>query len=154
EISFPKKGQQSVGVALQTTYPPQLVKGPLFPQVPQPRSRRINCQIGLFLGYSSRHGHALLDRELYLPPAWLQDNQRRTVARIPDHITYASKAELIRRMLQRLQVHTLPYRWIVGGPACSVDLELQGWLEQEQQPFVLDLVPEGQAEEEEIALAL
>jgi hypothetical protein len=26
-----------------------------------------NCQIGVFLGYASRHGHALIDRALYLP---------------------------------------------------------------------------------------
>ena len=26
-----------------------------------------NCQVGVFLAYASRHGHALIDRELYLP---------------------------------------------------------------------------------------
>src|SRR3954465_7539475 len=30
-----------------------------------------NCQIGVFLAYASRHGHALIDRTLYLPQTWL-----------------------------------------------------------------------------------
>ncbi len=32
-----------------------------------------NCQIGVFLGYASRHGHALIDRALYLPEVWAND---------------------------------------------------------------------------------
>jgi SRSO17 transposase len=26
-----------------------------------------NCQVGVFLTYASRRGHAVIDRELYLP---------------------------------------------------------------------------------------
>ena len=29
-----------------------------------------NCQIGVFAAYVSRHGHALIDRALYLPKGW------------------------------------------------------------------------------------
>src|SRR5674476_1225319 len=29
-----------------------------------------NCQIGVFCAYVSRHGHAFIDRALYLPKAW------------------------------------------------------------------------------------
>ena len=34
---------------------------------PAPAGRTENCQIGVFLAYAPRHGHALIDRELYLP---------------------------------------------------------------------------------------
>jgi len=38
------------------------------------RSRSIcNCQAGVFLAYASSHGATLLDRQLYLPEAWLSD---------------------------------------------------------------------------------
>src|SRR4051812_10901309 len=37
-----------------------------------------NCQIGVFAAYVSRHGHAFIDRALYLPKAW-------TAARASDY---------------------------------------------------------------------
>ena len=35
--------------------------------------RTENCQVVVFLAYGSRHGHALIDRELYLPASWTGD---------------------------------------------------------------------------------
>jgi len=54
ETGFLKKGRHSVGVQRQYSGTAGRVE---------------NCQIGVFLGYASRHGRALLDRELYLPQA-------------------------------------------------------------------------------------
>jgi SRSO17 transposase len=52
ETGFIKKGEHSVGVQRQYS---------------GTAGRIENCQVGVFLGYASRHGHALLDRALYLP---------------------------------------------------------------------------------------
>ena len=52
ETGFVKKGWHSARVARQYTGTVGKVE---------------NCQIGVFLGYASPLGHALLDRELYLP---------------------------------------------------------------------------------------
>ena len=49
ETGFVKKGEHSVGVQRQYS---------------GTAGRIENCQIGVFLGYASRHGHALLDRAL------------------------------------------------------------------------------------------
>jgi SRSO17 transposase len=38
--------------------------------------RTENCQVGTFLAYASAHGHALIDRELYLPRSWADDRDR------------------------------------------------------------------------------
>jgi SRSO17 transposase len=46
--------------------------------------RTENCQIGTFLAYASRHGHALIDRELYVPESWTTDRDRSRAADIPD----------------------------------------------------------------------
>src|SRR5512146_2774874 len=58
ETGFVKKGEHSVGVARQYS---------------GTAGRIENCQIGVFVGYASRHGHALIDRRLYLPEAWVVD---------------------------------------------------------------------------------
>ena len=55
ETGFVKKGTKSVGVQRQYS---------------GTAGRIENCQIGVFLGYASRHGHALIDRALYLPEVW------------------------------------------------------------------------------------
>src|SRR5947199_173407 len=52
ETGFVKKGEKSAGVQRQYSGTAGRVE---------------NCQIGVFLGYASRHGRALIDRALYLP---------------------------------------------------------------------------------------
>jgi SRSO17 transposase len=50
--SFPKRGTHSVGVKRQWC---------------SHRGKVDNCQVGVFMGYVSRHDHALLDFRLSLP---------------------------------------------------------------------------------------
>ena len=52
ETGFLKQGKASCGVARQYT---------------GSAGKITNCQIGVFASYVSRHGHAFIDRELYLP---------------------------------------------------------------------------------------
>jgi SRSO17 transposase len=60
-----------------------------------------NCQIGIFLGYASRLGQALLDRELYLPKKWTDDRERCRKAGIPEDRSFATKPQLAQQMLGR-----------------------------------------------------
>src|SRR5688500_13875304 len=69
ETEVVKKGTHSVGV--QRQYSGTAV-------------RIENCQIGVFLGYASRHGHVLIDRALYLPTVWADTPVRRPRARDGD----------------------------------------------------------------------
>src|SRR4051794_35456055 len=78
ETGFLKKGEHSVGVARQYS---------------GTAGRIENCQIGVFLAYASRYGQALIDRRLYLPDAWAQDESRRAQARVPEGITFPTKPE-------------------------------------------------------------
>src|ERR687886_376835 len=68
ETGFIKKGTKSVGVQRQYS---------------GTAGRIENCQIGVFLGYASRHGRALIDRALYLPERWMGDPARCAAAGIP-----------------------------------------------------------------------
>jgi SRSO17 transposase len=75
ETGFLKKGSKSAGVARQYS---------------GTAGRIENCQIGVFLGYASRHGHALIDRELYLPKEWADTVERRAAAAVPDAVAFAT----------------------------------------------------------------
>src|SRR3954453_20012702 len=48
-----------------------------------PGRRVENCQIGVFLAYASAKGHALIDRELYLPKEWTGSGAPRRPYRRP-----------------------------------------------------------------------
>src|ERR687883_58851 len=93
ETGFLKKGEHSVGVARQYS---------------GTAGRIENCQIGVFLAYASDKGHALIDRELYLPEAWCDDPARRAAAGIPQDVMFATKPELARRMIARAIAARVP----------------------------------------------
>src|SRR4051794_33692092 len=68
ETGFLKQGKASCGVARQYT-------GSV--------GKVTNCQIGVFAAYASRHGHAFIDRALYLPKPWASDPARRSATHVP-----------------------------------------------------------------------
>jgi SRSO17 transposase len=96
-----------------------------------------NCQLGVFLAYASRRGHALVDRELYLPESWLSDRVRCREAAIPDQIGFRTKPELARVMLERALDAKIPVAWVTGDEVYGGDGRLRRWLEERDLPHVL-----------------
>ena len=102
ETGFVKKGKDSVGVARQ--YCGSLGKVE-------------NCQVGVFAGYASRQGYALVDKRLFLPEAWFTDAYAvgRTKCQVPPELTWQSTPQLAAAMLQAI-VHEglLPFTYLVA----------------------------------------
>jgi SRSO17 transposase len=122
ETGFLKKGQHSAGVARQYSGTAGKVE---------------NCQIGVFLSYTSPLGHALLDRELYLPRAWTEEGERCRQAGIPTDRAFATKPQLARQMLARAFAAGVPAQWVTGDSVYGGDRRLRLWLEGRPQPYVL-----------------
>src|SRR4051812_42055895 len=100
ETGFIKKGIKSVGVQRQYS---------------GTAGRIENCQIGVFLGYASRHGHALIHRALCLPEVWANDPARRRAAGVPAETSFATKPQLGRQMLARAFAAGGAWRGGAGG---------------------------------------
>ena len=113
ETGFLKKGDKSVGVARQYS---------------GTAGRIENCQVGVFLGYASRHGHALVDRGLYLPASWAHDAERRRAARVPERVAFRTKPRLGRRLLAHALGRGLPVGWVTGDEVYGNDPGLRAWL--------------------------
>jgi SRSO17 transposase len=122
ETSFPKRGKHSAGVQVQYCGTTGQVE---------------NCQVGVFLSYVTARGHALIDRELYLPMEWCEDQQRRQAAGIPESVRFQTKPELAVQMLARLQQAQVPISWVVADTVYGGHLDLRSWCEQQQYPYVL-----------------
>jgi SRSO17 transposase len=122
ETGLLKKGRHSAGVARQYSGTAGKVD---------------NCQIGVFLGYAGPLGHALLDRELYLPAEWTDDRERCRQAGIPDERRFATKPQLAQQMLARTLAAGVPARWVTGDSVYGSDRRLRMWLEAQPQAYVL-----------------
>ncbi len=122
ESGFPKRGRHSAGVG---------------PQYCGLTGRVENCQVGVFLSYATAHGHALIDRELYLPEDWCADPARRLAAHIPETVTFATKPELAQRMLARAQAAGVPCRWVVADTVYGHSPDLRLFLEAQGCPYAL-----------------
>ncbi|WP_063131851.1 IS701 family transposase [Nocardia fusca] len=122
DTGFLKKGVRSAGVQRQYS---------------GTAGRTENCQIGVFLAYASHHGHALVDRELYLPESWTGDRGRCRAAGIPDEVEFATKPRLVMAMLERALAAKTPFRWFTADEAYGQVKYLRFWLEQHDIAHVL-----------------
>jgi SRSO17 transposase len=93
--------------------------------------------VGVFLSYVTAAGHALIDRELYLPQDWCSDLPRRQAAHIPETVSFQTKPELARRMIQRAQSARLPIRWVVADTVYGHCPDLREWLEEQGYAYAL-----------------
>jgi len=122
ETSFLKQGTHSAGVGWQycgTT------------------GRVEHCQVGVFLSYVTARGHALIDRELYLPLDWCEDRDRCRSAGIPDEVSFQTKPELAKRMLERIEKAQIPVAWVVADSVYGSNVDLRTWLEAHHYPYAL-----------------
>jgi SRSO17 transposase len=109
ETGFLKQGKKSCGVARQYT---------------GSAGKITNCQIGVFATYASRHGHAFIDRALYLPKSWSDDAIRLKAAHVPAEVGFATKPQLAVRMITRAVATGVPFRWVAADSVYGVgDLE-------------------------------
>ena len=131
ETGFLKKGTKSVGVQRQYS---------------GTAGRIENCQLGVFLSYSSPKGHTLLDRELYLPKSWTQDPARCREADVPAEVGFATKPELAARMLWRTLDAGVKASWVTGDTVYGSHRPLRAGLEARQQAYAMAVTCQEQVE--------
>src|SRR5450631_3719203 len=119
--AFAKKGTESVGVQRQWC-------GRL--------GKIDNCQVGIYLGYVSRHEHALVDFRLYLPKEWANRKKRRQKAGVPAAIAFRTRHELILEMLDE-RGPLLPHAWISGDDELGRSSWFRQQLQERQERYLL-----------------
>jgi len=121
ETGFLKQGKASCGVGRQYT---------------GSAGKITNCQIGVFAAYASRHGHAFIDRALYLPKAWTDDLTRLAAAHVPPELGFATKPRLARQMIERAIAAGVPFAWVAAGSVYGVG-EIEMALRRAGRGYVL-----------------
>lgn len=105
ETGFLKQGKASCGVGRQYT---------------GTAGKITNCQIGVFASYVSRHGHAFIDRALYLPKAWTSDPTRMAAAHVPPETNFATKPAIALAMIERAMVAGVSFAWVAADSVYGV----------------------------------
>jgi SRSO17 transposase len=129
ETGFLKNGEKSVGVARQYT---------------GTAGDTVNCQVGVFLAYSSEKGAAFVDRALYLPRAWTGDPLRRAEAGVPKELLFRNKVELAEEMLARAFEAGVRAKWVLADSFYGRSHAFRVWLEERYQPYAV-MVPKTNA---------
>jgi hypothetical protein len=119
DTGFPKKGNNSVGVARQYCG----------------RAGKVdNCQIGVMAGYVSPRGYGLIDCELYMPEKWFEDDfsGMRKKCCVPMSLRFRTKNQIASDMVRDAVGSGLfPARYVGADSAYGSDSKF------------LDSLPEG-----------
>ncbi len=99
DVSFPKQGQHSVGVARQYC-------GAL--------GKTANCQVAVTLDLGTEESSTPLDWALYLPEKWVRDPVRRKEAGVPEEITFKTKPELALDLIDEVKAWGLQNRLVLA----------------------------------------
>src|SRR3954471_18556219 len=121
ETGFLKQSRSSCGVARQYT---------------GSAGKVTNCRIGVFAAYVSRHGHAFIDRALYLPKTWTDDPARLSAAHVPPGVTFATKPRLALAMIERAVAAGVPFAWVAADSVYGVG-EIETALRRAGKGYVL-----------------
>jgi SRSO17 transposase len=119
-----KKGAESVGVQRQYT---------------GTAGRIENAQVAVFLTYAAERGHALIDRALYLPRSWTDDEQRRERAGVPEATEFATKPTLATTMITRAVRAGVPAAWVAGDEVYGADPTLRRTVREHGLGYVLQV---------------
>jgi SRSO17 transposase len=109
-----KKGTQTVGVLRQYTGTAGRVE---------------NAQVAVYLVYASDAGHAVIDRELYLPKGWIDDPARCQAAGVPDQVGVCDQTGPGHKVLTRALEAGVPAAWVTGDEVYGADPALRAELE-------------------------
>ena len=95
-----------------------------------------NGQVGVYLGYASRKGHALCDVRLYLPKAWARDRVRRRKCGVPREVRFCTRHELAQAMLME-RGSALPHGWVAGDDEMGRSSGFRAWSRGRGERYLL-----------------
>ena len=122
DTGFEKKGACSAGVQRQYT---------------GTAGKITNCQLGVFLACASPKGHAVIDRELYLPRSRTGDEGRLAAAKAPQATPFRTKPQFLQAMIERAIAAGIPFAWVTADEAYGDNGPLRAFPGGQQVSYVL-----------------
>jgi SRSO17 transposase len=130
ESGFVKKGDDSIGVGKQYCGTIGKVE---------------NCQVGVFAAYASPYGYGLIDKRLYIPEHWFDDDyeDRRNKCKLPDNAIFQTKPQMAVDMLKQINDEKIvPFRYVLADSVYGTNPEFIDTIENMVGVTYLVQVPE------------
>lgn len=124
EVSFPKQGKHSVGVARQYC-------GAL--------GKTANCQVAVTLDLGTEESSTPVDWALYLPAEWINNPIRREKAGIPKEVMFKTKTNLALELLDEVKAWGLQDRVVLADSAYGDAYEFREGLRSRQLNYVVQV---------------
>jgi SRSO17 transposase len=124
EVSFPKQGKHSVGVARQYC-------GAL--------GKTANCQVAVTLDLGTEESSSPLNWALYLPKGWVDDALRRKKAGIPEEITFKTKIVLALDLIDEAKEWGLQGRLVLADSAYGDAYDFRQGLRGRELDYVVQV---------------
>jgi len=124
DVSFPKQGKHSVGVARQYC-------GAL--------GKTANCQVAVTLDLGTEESSTPLNWALYLPEEWIQDPTRRKKAGLPEEITFKTKLELALGLMDEVRGWGLQDRLVLADSAYGNSYDFRQALKSRGLDYVVQV---------------
>jgi SRSO17 transposase len=116
-----KKGQATAGTGRQYT---------------GTAGRIENALVAVYAGYATAHGHALIDRELYVQREWFAEPERMRAAGFDADHAFATKGQIARDQARRALDSGLRPAWGTGDEVYGRSSELRELFEQRGVGYV------------------
>jgi SRSO17 transposase len=133
DVSVPKDGRMSVGVARQYC-------GAL--------GKRANCQVAVSVHAVSDSASCPLQWRLFLPEEWVKDTGRRRAAHVPEHLGHREKWRLALDALDELAGWGFTPPAVVADAGYGTSTPFRLALEERNLPYVLAVTGKEVAHEE------
>jgi SRSO17 transposase len=80
-----------------------------------PTGKTENCQASVMIGYSGKGGHGFIDRRIFVPEEWFDDDhkEKRESCEFPKGLKFKTKNEIAIKLLQSaLNKRIFPAKWV------------------------------------------
>jgi SRSO17 transposase len=97
-----------------------------------------NCQVGVFVSYVTAAGQTLVDRQLYLPRRWADDDRGREQTHVPADVLFQESWRIGLALLDRSRAD-LPCGWVAGDDEFGRCAAFRAGLRGRGLRYVLDV---------------
>jgi SRSO17 transposase len=122
DTGFPKKGQESVGVARQ--YCGQVGK-------------QDNCRVAVSLSMTTETASMPVALRLYLPEVWIKDRPRRKKTGVPEEAQFQPKPEIALEQIRRARERGIPQGVVLADAGYGNDTGFRMALTKMEMPYVM-----------------